>query len=595
MKKIIFGLTLALTTLWACTDPNDGETFVQPTYKESEMTAVDILERDADQFSLWIDLLKHADYYNALKNPDAIATVFCPNNDAIKKYLTANGYASVSDIPVDDAKTLVKVHIIADNKVPDNLIDTLASTSPTQATDIPYLTLFGSQLSVRYGYSITDVDDDQREPDSVKHCADSIFFNNQARLDKFTMVTCSNAYLYTMGDVILPLTEDILQKLDQQKEYTIFAQAIRESGYADEVTYQPDNDDETQGVTKRFSCFAVPDAVYHTAGINDVAGLKSYLSAHNQGSADDAELLNYVKYHFQEREYSTSEMFDTTRIGQTVIIDTKYTGQVFTVLQDSAGTRTINDGVKILRSNIVARNGLIHKVDHVMPVFHPTPVRIVWDFLNQSDIIAFVTDWGNQQGLPNLFFSPMEYNKERKLDLSGENYDKYTGDVEITSFTCKYTETATSRSRSPRVGYYKDMYLNKKKPNESVYGDYMNNHMMLNLGYAGWIEFNTPSIIAGKYKIVLHLCKDDEMKSLYNTGTRVQFDLDAKEENQNIVSLYKGAKKGDGTIQTTIWDEMEFDTSGNHTFRMTMRDQKARTDNKYLLRVDCLEFIPIEN
>jgi hypothetical protein len=85
------------------------------------------------------------------------------------------------------------------------------------------------------------------------------------------------------------------------------------------------------------------------------------------------------------------------------------------------------------------------------------------------------------------------------------------------------------------------------------------------------------------------------MKSLYNTGTRVQFDLDAKEENQNIVSLYKGAKKGDGTIQTTIWDEMEFDTSGNHTFRMTMRDQKARTDNKYLLRVDCLEFIPIEN
>jgi hypothetical protein len=119
--------------------------------------------------------------------------------------------------------------------------------------------------------------------------------------------------------------------------------------------------------------------------------------------------------------------------------------------------------------------------------------------------------------------------------------------------------------------------------------------MMLNLGYAGWIEFNTPSIIAGKYKIVLHLCKDDEMKSLYNTGTRVQFDLDAKEENQNIVSLYKGAKKGDGTIQTTIWDEMEFDTSGNHTFRMTMRDQKARTDNKYLLRVDCLEFIPIEN
>ena len=60
---------------------------------------------------------------------------------------------------------------------------------------------------------------------------------------------------------------------------------------------------------------------------------------------------------------------------------------------------------------------------------------------------------------------------------------------------------------------------------------------------------------------------------------------------------YKGEKKngGDGTIQTTIWEDVTFASSGNHTFRMTMRDQKARTDNKYLLRVDCLEFIPIEN
>ena len=49
----------------SCSDPNEGSLFMTPTTEEAEMSATDILERDAAQYSLWTELLKHANYYNA--------------------------------------------------------------------------------------------------------------------------------------------------------------------------------------------------------------------------------------------------------------------------------------------------------------------------------------------------------------------------------------------------------------------------------------------------------------------------------------------------------------------------------------------------
>ena len=77
----------------SCSDPNEGSLFLTPTTEEAEMAAVDILERDADQFSLWIELLKYANYYNALKDGSARATVFCPDNAAMQRFLQQQGVA----------------------------------------------------------------------------------------------------------------------------------------------------------------------------------------------------------------------------------------------------------------------------------------------------------------------------------------------------------------------------------------------------------------------------------------------------------------------------------------------------------------------
>ena len=96
----------------SCSDPNEGSLFMTPTTEEAEMSATDILERDAAQYSLWTELLKHANYYNALKDGSATATVFCPTNEAMMRFLRQQGVATVRELTVDYAKSVARVHIL---------------------------------------------------------------------------------------------------------------------------------------------------------------------------------------------------------------------------------------------------------------------------------------------------------------------------------------------------------------------------------------------------------------------------------------------------------------------------------------------------
>lgn len=60
----------------------------------------------------WCDLLKRLDLFNAL-NLDGTFTCFVPKQEAFRRYMDKNGYASVNDIPTDVATYLVKYHIIS--------------------------------------------------------------------------------------------------------------------------------------------------------------------------------------------------------------------------------------------------------------------------------------------------------------------------------------------------------------------------------------------------------------------------------------------------------------------------------------------------
>ena len=579
--------------LSSCSDPNEGSLFMTPTTEETEMAAVDILERDASEFSLWIELLKYANYYNALKDGSARATVFCPDNAAMQRFLREQGVSTVTDLPESYAKAVARVHIINNQEYSDTQIDNYAEQGRNyveRGYELPDTTLLGTNLTVRYGYIKTDVDDVNRHDDIV-YSEDSIFINNQARLGKFTAITCANAVLFTLDDVIEPLVESIMDKLDAEPDvYGIFADAVRECGYdsiaslISRVSYSLSG---TVITNYNFTCLAVPNNVYQAAGITDVASLKSYLSSHCEG--DDAVLSNYIKYHFLPRAYTKDELLsyesaDPEADQETRIYDTQFAGQAITVSR-KGGADLLNNEIPIVRSNIKARNGVIHRIGAVMPVFHPSPVRVVWDFLNAPDIIAFVNSYGAANNLGNLFTTPIDATM-RDVDLSDEHFDGNYGT--ITSFTYQANESKARTNTYRRVGYKKDATTG----NGPQYGAYMDNFLVLNLGFAGWIQFTTPTIIAGRYKLVLHYCKDINHNNFTNSGSLTRFDLD---DRSSMVYLYKGMPRLPRYQlgESTIFGSVEFEGSGSHTFKITMMDVEAKNNSNYHQSLDYLEFVPI--
>jgi len=589
-----FIICYLLFSVSACSDPNEGSLFMTPTSEEAEMSATDILERDAAQYSLWTELLKHANYYNALKDGSASATVFCPTNEAMTRFLNQQGVDSVSQLSVGYAKSVVRVHIINRARYNDTQIDNLAEQGRSNADrgcEIPDTTLLGTNLTVRYGRIETNVDDVNRHDDIILG-SDSIFFNNQAKLGKFTATTCANATLYEMDDVIVPLVETIMDRLDADEEtYGIFAQAVHECGYdsiaslVSKVSYTLTG---TVVTNYTFTCMAVPNSVYQAAGINDVASLKSYLAAHSDNEADK-DLGNYIKYHFLPRQYTKEELLayesdDPEADAETRIYDTQFAGQAITISR-RGGQDLLNDEIPLVRTNIQARNGLIHRVGSVMPVFHPTPVRVVWDFLNQPDIINYVNAWGAANSLGNVFYTPID-NTMRDVDLSEDHFDGNFGT--ISSFTYQANESKAKTNTYRRVGYKKDALSGAA----AQYGAYMDNFMILNLGFAGWIQFTTPTIIAGRYKVVLHYCKDINHNNFINSGTLVRFELD---DHSTMSYMYKGM----GRLpryqigESTIYGSLDFEGSGSHTFKITLMDVEAKNNSNYHLSLDYLEFVPI--
>lgn len=585
---------MVLAGLTACEDPNEGEMFVTPTDLESEMSVIDVLERDGN-YGLWLLLLSHANYYNALKDASAEATVFCPTDEAINAFLADRGYATVEDIPVDYARSVVQTHIIANQSITETMLNDYAEKN----SYIPSQNLFESYLTMAFGYTITDVDDAERTDDI--YVADSIFINNQARLDKFTAVTCANGVIFSMGTVITPLAETIIERLELDDEYSIFSQAIREAQYDSIASKVRDTTYVVGGGyvvnNYNYTCFAVPDDVYRQNGISDVSSLKSWLVSHSNGEEanGDQALTHYLQYHFLLREHDTEELFDFLSEGQTLIFETKLDGQAI-ITNDLEGQKTLNKTIHILRSNIAARNGNIQKVDDVMPVYHPDPVTVRWDFLNSADIIAFVNAWGAANGNGLVFSNPLA-NAERKIDLSD---DRRNGDYgTLTSFTYKNTDSRASVSQYPVVGFIKEQYAAANNQSTARYATYMNNYMMLNLGYAGWIQFTTPSLIAGRYKVVLHYCADVSLQSYFSSGSLTKFELDDRVAN---LYVYKGLadiisarnRVLYGSVDMTLFESIEFTESGNHTFRATMMDINAKTSSTYHQMYDYLEFIPLD-
>lgn len=602
MKRYTLWATAALAGFISCDDPFEDSTFVTPTNLEAEMTCTTVLEKYDETFSLWLELLHYTDYYNGLKDADAKATLFAPTNQAMEEFLAWKGVSSVQELDLTYAQYVVQTHIINQTKIGSESFVNQAEAG----VSFEYASLFQGYITPTFGYKITDVDDAFRS-DSVYE-AGTIFLNNQAAVQPrdsggVHMIEAVNANIYYMDDVIRPLAETMVDKLEAMEEYSIFVAAARESGYDKEVEKLNDTIRIAGGgysiKTYQFTCFAPNDEAFQREGIHSVEDLKAKI-----GGGEKA-LYDFVSYHFYDRLYTTAQFFNFDAPDQVLIYDTNCTTEVMTCQNDSSTgvyVPIINEKAKVLRSNVEARNGLIHKIDYYLPVWQPEPVEVKWDFCNSSDIISFVNSYGAEKNLGMLYSTPLS-NKEYQIALAPE-LDKSWRDNgpygEITSFTCQTNETKASSSNYRRVGFKKCKYVSSRDKENNPYGAYLNNLLVLNLGYAGWIQFQTPTIIKGKYKVTLHYASEATMKNFHAAGSLTKFQLDPEKETSWTENKYvfKGLPTKMytyGSADLEIFREVEFESSGVHTFKATMLDINAKTSGSYHQLWDYVLFTPIQD
>ncbi|MCD8185595.1 MAG: DUF5108 domain-containing protein, partial [Rikenellaceae bacterium] len=128
-----------------------------------------------------------------------------------------------------------------------------------------------------------------------------------------------------------------------------------------------------------------------------------------------------------------------------------------------------------------------------------------------------------------------------------------------------------------------------------------NDQMILNLGTNGYIDLTTPALIKGKYKVTLvfpYATSQNFIRTAAegSDGGSMRFTFDDDLEQKSTIGSPVMSLTADklGVYEWVMFDEIEFEETSTHTFRLTFLDPEASSRAKnYRLHFDYLRFEPI--
>lgn len=590
MKKYILSLLALALSVAACKDPYLGQMFELDDGDDTKITNIAYLEKHMEDYSLFLDFLQAADYYNALNDASTIVTLMAPDNEAMETFMQERNITSFEQLDSLYARQIIQTHMIEGSINEASFIQYLTEGS------ISMPTVFGDYLSLSYGFINRDVDDDMLAQSSYEDTL-NIYINNQSKVKELDHQTV-NGRVYKVGSVIIPLVESVVDKLELSGEHNIMVQAIEETGLREMLEKTADTIPQLDGSYTvnqiRYTILAVTDKQYREQGINDLPSLCNYLKATDEAGKIDVPmsdsshvLFRYINYHILSGAYTKEELVYTAVDGDKKVLDSGLANEIITI-QTLDGISMLNrgseDSCAFVRSNIPACNGYIHRIGSVLPVWCPEPTVVIWDFCNSSDIISIVNTYGAKNNLGNLFSSPVD-NSEYQIDLSSTS--EYGT---ANSFIYKKT---SPKSKKQTVGFLKTkMNTDETLPYENTLNAYMNNLMTLNLGYSGYIEFKTPTLVKGRYRVEIFYAGAKPLATkFYGGGSAVKFNLD---DFSKQVYMWKGWDKNDHTVKSDcIFESLIFEGTNSHTLRATFMDVNASSYANYNHLWDYIKFTPI--
>jgi len=109
--RLVIMTILMMSIFTRCEIQDNFEYQPSPTNPNLNMTAWEFIQNRSDIMSTLAEAITRAEMQNFYAQ-DKGYTYILPRNNAWKKYLTANKYASVSNIPVEQLQNILKYHLV---------------------------------------------------------------------------------------------------------------------------------------------------------------------------------------------------------------------------------------------------------------------------------------------------------------------------------------------------------------------------------------------------------------------------------------------------------------------------------------------------
>lgn len=573
-NKTFIAAAVAATALASCDSDVfniNSDPFKGSTYKSDLTSPISILIDGNEDFSEYAEALRYSDTYSALNQctTGTFFTAFVPTNDAMHEFYQRRGVSRLQDLTPGYVKQFVLYHTAGSAISGEDFIKENYSVT----------NLLGDILKVSID---SDRAGEARLGDEARvvHMADSAY----------------NGFIYTLSRVNTPLVETVYDRVAEDPSSSIMREALEATGWSKQLSTLADTTvvDGKKMITKRYyTLLSVSDATFAKDGISNLAGLKSKLAADDQKGVGADSLLNeFVAYHVMRSATtiadlgnadgnSTSSILGSTAKNQVIALDfdgeATSLGERYVFNRDGQSARFVEG-----KTDIRARNGYVHQIDGYLPVWEPEQAEVIWNFGDYPEIKGIVD--------PELYQPETPNTKEPKTAIeSAACFNYMVGEAGTKTNTYSTISYVTSTSWKNRVdGQIVESACHK------------NDRVVFNLGYMGWCEMNTPTLVKGKYRVELTVAYISALAFMQaqtdGNGGLVKMTFDDREDMQVFTAPYTKvpSKTSYGTHTSVIFDEVDFDVTSPHTFKFTVMDPAASSHNGFSLQFDNIRFIPIK-
>lgn len=438
-KIMLLGVFSIFLCLWACRK----DSLVRGTSNAVNMTQY--LKNNPDDFSELLKILNLSETASFL-NAYGSYTMFAPTNTAIKTYLQEKGKAAVEDISAADWKSFIRLHLLEDS-IP---------TSRFTDGKLFNLTMYGQYLTT-----------------SSENTAGitKIRINKQANVLK-SNISVGNGLIHSIDHVLSPATLSVAQTIEANPEYSIFTEALKKTGLYEKLNLLPANNPDEK--TKWLTVIPETNNVFKAAQINSYEDLVAkYATTADPKLATDGLNL-FMKYHIL---YDAKYLADIITSGAhntlapLEVLTSKLSGQTV-LINDDTFNGIYEKGFTLIRekSDLTATNGVVHQASEHFSIKARSPYRV--DF----DVASF----------PELLKNTQYYKRQ----------------------TYQFTIEEAAALTDVKFSGPEDLLIYRYGTGQSTSKTSLNMDVLIVPLAAGgestraeWVEFRTPLLIKGKYKV----------------------------------------------------------------------------------------------